>query len=224
MNETNSVINTSILEQFNQRTTKQESNSGESDFLKLLVAQLNNQNPLQPQENGEFLSQLAQFSTVEGIEKMNLTMEQFSAGMLSNQALQATALVGRSVLVPSSVGHLQSGSALTGAVDLPVSTGNLTLSVFDQSGALVRRLPLGVQDAGNVRFSWDGFDDNGLAVPAGRYRVAAEAYIDGEPQQVAVAVNANVDSVTTGGQGGSVILNLEGALGSVSLNDVLQIN
>jgi len=224
MNEINNVTHASILEQINQRTEKQGKDSGESDFLKLLVAQLNNQNPLQPQENGEFLSQLAQFSTVEGIEKMNLMMKQLSTGMLSNQALQATALVGRSVLVPSDVGHLQSGSALTGAVDVPVNTSNLTLSIFDESGALVRRLPMGAQDSGDVRFSWDGFNQNGAPLPSGRYRIMADAYIDGEQQQLDAQVNANVDSVTTGGQSGGVILNLEGALGSVALNDVIQIN
>jgi len=223
MNETSGISTQSIIDQVNQRSQTDKSDSGESDFLKLLVAQLNNQNPLSPQDNGEFLSQLAQFSTVEGVEKLNLTMEKFSSSMLSSQALQATALVGRSVLIPSDTGRLNSGSALTGMVELPASTGNLALKIYNESGELVRQLPLGAHGAGTVKFSWDGIGSNGQAMPSGYYRITADANLGDQSEQLATRVNANVDSVTMG-QSGGVILNLEGALGSVALNDILQIN
>ncbi|MCB1663082.1 MAG: flagellar hook assembly protein FlgD [Pseudomonadales bacterium] len=223
MNETSGISTQSIIDQVNQRSQTDKSDSGESDFLKLLVAQLNNQNPLSPQDNGEFLSQLAQFSTVEGVEKLNLTMEKFSSSMLSSQALQATALVGRSVLIPSDTGRLNSGSALTGMVELPASTGNLALKIYNESGELVRQLPLGAHGAGTVKFSWDGIGSNGQAMPSGYYRITADANLGEQSEQLATRVNANVDSVTMG-QSGGVILNLEGALGSVALNDILQIN
>ncbi len=218
-----SIDNPAVLQELNQRTGVEEDDSGRTDFLKLLVAQLSNQDPLSPQDSGEFLSQLAQFSTVEGIEKLNLTMESFSSGMLSGQALQATALVGRSVQVPANIGRLNSGSALTGAVDLPRSSSNLTLGIYDQSGALVRHLEMGAHGAGPVNFAWDGISDQGMAMPSGLYRVRAEVNYGGEPEEVPAFINANVDSVTTAA-GGSVVLNLEAGLGSVSLNDVLQIN
>ena len=223
MNETSGISTQSIIDQVNQRSQTDKSDSGESDFLKLLVAQLNNQNPLSPQDNGEFLSQLAQFSTVEGVEKLNLTMEKFSSSMLSSQALQATALVGRSVLIPSDTGRLNSGSALTGMVELPASTGNLALKIYNESGELVRQLPLGAHGAGTVKFSWDGIGSNGQAMPSGYYRITADANLGEQSEQLATRVNANVDSVTMG-QSGGVILNLERALGSVALNDILQIN
>lgn len=223
MNETSGISSPSILEQINQRTQSTEKDSGESDFLKLLVAQLNNQNPLAPQDNGEFLSQLAQFSTVEGIERMNLTMEKFSSSMLSSQALQATALVGRSVLIPSDIGRLNSGEALTGTVELPASTTNLSLNIYSQSGVLVRQLPLGAHGAGSVRFAWDGVGSNGTALPPGYYRVESVANFGDQAEQLETRVNANVDSVTMG-QSGGVVLNLEGALGTVALSDVIQIN
>ncbi|MCF7982210.1 MAG: flagellar hook assembly protein FlgD [Pseudomonadales bacterium] len=223
MNETSGISTQSIIDQVNQRSQADKSDGGESDFLKLLVAQLNNQNPLSPQDNGEFLSQLAQFSTVEGVEKLNLTMEKFSSSMLSSQALQATALVGRSVLIPGDIGRLNSGMALTGVVELPASTGNLKLDIYNESGELVRQLPLGAHGEGNVKFSWDGIGSNGLAMPSGYYRVIANADYGDQSEQLPTGVNANVDSVTMG-QSGGVILNLEGALGSVALNDILQIN
>ncbi len=218
-----SIDNQAVLQELNQRTGVDEDDSGRSDFLKLLVAQLSNQDPLAPQESGEFLSQLAQFSTVEGIEKLNLTMESFSSGMLSGQALQATALVGRSVQVPANIGSLNSDGAITGSIDLPRSSSNLSLNIYDQSGSLVRNVSMGAHAAGPVSFSWDGISNQGNPMPHDIYRVRAEVNYDGDAEEVPVFVDANVDSVTTGAQG-SVILNLEAGLGSVSLNDVLQIN
>ncbi len=223
INSISSNDNQAVLEQLNQRTGVDSDETGRSDFLKLLVAQLSNQDPLAPQESGEFLSQLAQFSTVEGIEKMNLTMDSFASSMLSGQALQATALVGRSVQVPANIGSLNSDGAITGSIDLPRSSSNLTINVYDQAGALVRTLSMGAHAAGPVSFSWDGISDQGDSMPHDIYRIRAEVNYDGDEQEVPVFVDANVDSVTMGAQG-SVILNLESGLGSVSLNDILQIN
>lgn len=218
-----SIDNQAVLRELNQRTGGNESDGGRSDFLKLLVAQLSNQDPLSPQDSGEFLSQLAQFSTVEGIEKLNLTMGSFASSMLSGQALQATALVGRSVQVPANIGRLNPGGALTGSVHLPQSSSNLALSIYSASGELVRSLKMGAHGAGPVNFAWDGNSDQGMRMPSGLYRVRAEVDYGNDPEEVPAFVNANVDSVTTAA-GGAVILNLESGLGSVSLKDVLQIN
>lgn len=212
-----------IINALNKKEDTDKDDHGRSDFLKLLVAQLNNQNPLEPQASGEFLSQLAQFSTVEGVEKLSSQFNSFASSMLSNQALQATTLVGRSVQVPSSTGRLTQGEALTGSIALPASTSSLSLRVYDQNGTLVRDLPMGSHPSGMVNFSWDGNNNNGTSMASGRYRVEAHAYIDGESEQLKAYVNANVDSVTTEA-GGSVLLNLEGGLGSVALNEVLRIN
>src|SRR5574344_1054483 len=74
---------------------------GKNEFLELLVAQLNNQNPLDPQDNGEFVAQLAQFSTLEGIEKLNDSMGDIISSVQSSQTLQAASLVGKSVIIPT---------------------------------------------------------------------------------------------------------------------------
>ncbi len=223
MNEISSIDNQAILQELNQRDGAQESNEDRTDFLKLLVAQLNNQNPLSPQENGEFLAQLAQFSTVEGIEKLNANFDQFVTSNLSNQALQASALVGRSVQIPSGTGELTPGKPLTGSFELPASSANVNLNILDATGSLVRQIPMGAHGAGNVNFSWDGFDSLGTPLPPGIYHATAEANIGENAEQLNVNVNANVDSVTMA-QSGGVILNLEGSLGTVALSDVIQIN
>jgi len=219
-----SGVSNSILEQFSAGSAKStETNQDKADFLKLLVAQLQNQDPLSPQDNGEFLSQLAQFSTVEGIDNLNKTMDNFASSMISNQALQATALVGRTVQIESNVAELTKGSALTGTVDLPASTSNLTLSIYDASGALVRTLQLGAHEAGPVRFSWDGINSNGEYEESGPFAIFADANQKDNSEGASVNINANVDSVTMASQG-NVLLNLEGSLGSIALKDVIQIN
>ena len=101
-----SATNTqSVLDQYSLKTeTKSSKDLGKNEFLELLVAQLNNQDPLSPQENGEFIAQLAQFSQVEGIEKLNSSMGSLLSGYQSSQALQASSLVGRKVIAAINLG------------------------------------------------------------------------------------------------------------------------
>ena len=99
----NSNPASSVLDQYSTSTKNaagtKSNEMGQDEFLKLMIAELNNQNPLDPQDNGEFIAQLAQFSTVEGLDKLNNTTETMSDGMRSSQALQASSLVGQSVIV-----------------------------------------------------------------------------------------------------------------------------
>ena len=103
---------------------------------------MNNQNPLNPQDNSEFVAQLAQFSSVEGITKLNTQMEGMATSFQSSQALQASALVGRDVLVPMEKTLVQSGGTVTGAIDVASATSQLSLNVYNESGALVDQAPL----------------------------------------------------------------------------------
>ena len=92
---------------------------GKDQFLQLLVAQMNNQDPLSPQENGEFIAQLAQFSTVEGIDNLNGSMESLLSGYQSSQALQASSMVGRTVIVPTDQAVVDTSAGLEGSRRLP---------------------------------------------------------------------------------------------------------
>jgi len=202
-----------------QPEKKDRSALGQNEFFKLMVAQLNNQDPLKPLESDEFLSQVAQFSTVNGIQSIERSMSDLALAMESNQALQASTLVGRDVLVPGNTAALGTGSPVKGAVDLPFSTSELTLDITTPAGELVRQIELGNHDSGPVQFAWEGLRDDGGAAPEGYYRVEARALRDGEPQSVPVLVNARVDSVTVNRNPPATLLNLEG-LGPVSMNDV----
>lgn len=194
---------------------------GQDTFLKLMITQLNNQDPTKPLESNEFLAQLAQFSTVSGIQDLQKSFEAMAGTMQSNQALQAGNLVGHSVLVPADVGYLPAAGAMQGTIELPQSTGSLSLAVYDASGALVRRLDLGAQNAGNVKFAWDGLTDAGQQAAPGGYYLRAEAQYNGQPQAVSTLSVLPVDSVTLDPAYG-LILNVAG-LGSVAFTDVREI-
>ena len=197
--------------------------SKQDQFMQLLIAQLKNQDPLQPQENGEFLSQLAQFDTATGIKDLQDSFNNFSSTMQSNSALQASSLVGRSVLAPGGFGQLESGSNVTGQIDLSSSTTNLSVEVYDSAGQLVKNIPMGTQGAGEVNFSWDGTDNFGNYLPPGGYRIRATADVGSEKIAQEVLVSAKVDSVTIGQGGQGLKLNLAG-LGSIDFSEVKEIH
>ena len=126
----------------------------EQDFLQLMTAQLQTQDPLNPVSNADFFSQIAQFSTVSGISQLNSSFSSLSSQLSSSQSLQAAGLIGHGVLVPGSTTQLTS-SGLYGAVEVP-SSGPVTVQIRNSSGALVGTLDLGTQAAGTVPFTWDG--------------------------------------------------------------------
>ncbi len=206
-----------------RKNEPKEEVSKQDQFMQLLIAQLKNQDPLQPQENGEFLSQLAQFETAAGAEELQQSFDKFSATMQSNSALQASSLVGRNVLAPGGIAQLETGENVVGQVDLSSSTTNLTIEIEDASGQLVKTIPMGTQAAGDVKFTWDGTDQDGNYLPPGGYRIRARADVGTETVAQEVLVSAKVDSVSIGQGGQGIKLNLSG-LGSIELSAVKEIS
>ncbi|MET0003173.1 MAG: flagellar hook assembly protein FlgD [Candidatus Thiodiazotropha sp.] len=200
---------------------KEQGQLGLEDFMQLLVTELTHQDPFKPMENSEMATQVSQFATVSGIDDLNNSFNELRSALTSDQALQAANLVGRDVLVESSVGALANGEPLQGSVVLPSPAGNVRVLISDQSGALVRELQLGTHEAGQVAFSWDGYDDAGDYVGDGLYQISAIANVDDAEMAPNTLVSAEVESVNLGGPGG-VQLNL-GGLGQISMNDVAQI-
>ncbi len=195
---------------------------GQEQFLELMTAQIRNQDPFKPLENGEFLSQIAQFSTVSGIQDLQNSFSSFAGSISSNQALQASALVGRSVLVNSDVSVLQPGGKVEGGINLPSSSSQVNVEFYNLAGELVKNLSLGAQGTGTAQFSWDGFTDNGQPAPAGVYRMVANAAIDGENITLGTLVKDNVESVILGRPGEGTTLNLS-SLGATNFNRVEEI-
>lgn len=207
---------------------------GQSAFLQLMITQLENQDPLSPQDNTEFIAQLAQFSSVESLDKLNNNFDDFTTSFIANQALQASSLVGRSVTVPAHQTRLDAGSVVTASVDIPASTSDVQINIYSENGALVDQINTGPQAAGELVLRWDGVkaEVNGElldwqtshpeGIGAGNYRFEVTTDIDGEQIQLETALSANVNSVTVGANG-LLTLNLSG-IGAVSMADIKQFN
>ncbi|MCP1726416.1 flagellar basal-body rod modification protein FlgD [Natronospira proteinivora] len=223
-----SASGTNPFEQFGIRGSGEGNNGGKGNdelgqeqFLTLMIAQFQNQDPFEPMENGEFLGQLAQFSTVSGITELKDAFGDLSGAMQSSQALQASDLVGRNVLAESSEGLLPlEGGGVEGAVNLEDSANDVVVDVLDANGDRVRRMHLGQHSEGMARFHWDGMTDEGEAAEPGAYQFEA-GVVRGESTEAGqILVNQHVESVTLDRSGKGVTLNT--ALGELKLQDVYE--
>jgi flagellar basal-body rod modification protein FlgD len=196
---------------------------GGTDFLTLMLAQLKNQDPTSPVDSNTFLSQLASLSQVQGITQLNTSFSALSNSLVSNQAMQASSLLGHQALVGSTTATL-AGAAVTGAVQIPQTTSDAVLNISDSSGALVRQIDLGANSSGLANYSWDGKKADGSQAPPGTYKLSAQ-YAGAASGSTAATtyVNGTVQSVTMGAGTTGLTLNVSG-LGSVPFANVLQIS
>lgn len=203
--------------------TAVSNDDSEQRFLKLLVTQLNNQDPLNPMENAELTSQLAQMSTVSGIEKLNSTLSGLVSQTGSNQVLQSASLIGYNVLSPGNT--LKANATELGAepavqafgVELPGTAADVQIKIVDANGKTVRTLDAGAMTQGVNAVTWDGKDDTGAAVPAGSYQFTVAASNDGTAVSATALTFAQVAAVKQAGAG--VTLELTSGQ-SIGLSDV----
>lgn len=208
----------------NSQETNKKGNDelGQAEFLELMTSQLKFQDPLKPMENGDFLGQMAQFGTVSGINELNSAFNSMSASFQSNQALQASTLVGRKVLAPSDTAYLAGGKTLSGSIDLTQPANKVIITIKDSAGQLVHRQDLGLQQTGLVDFDWNGLDQTGNQMPAGNYRIAAELHRGTEVSAGETYAVADVESVTLGKAGQDLTLSVTG-LGDIGLSQIRKI-
>ncbi|MFW6093485.1 MAG: flagellar hook assembly protein FlgD [Pseudomonadota bacterium] len=192
---------------------------GKNQFLELMVAQFNNQDPLEPTKNEDFVAQLAQFSSLEGIQNLNGTVESMAAAMRSTTTLQAASLVGRSVLAPAPRAHVGE-QGVAGNVVNDQGSAPLTVDVTAPGGELVRRLELGTAAEGPVHFEWDGTDADGEPLPEGSYGFKAYAATSDGPVELDVELPEQVVSVSI--EQGQAMLNLAGGA-SVALSSIKEL-
>ncbi len=205
-----------------QETQKKNDKLGQAEFLELMTAQLQFQDPLKPMENGEFIGQMAQFGTVSGINDLNTAFSSVSASLQSNQALQASTLVGRSVMVPSDTAILAAGESVKGAVNLDRFSSAVTIKIEDAAGQLLQRIDLGDQESGLVDFEWNGRDQAGNLMPPGEYRISAEIKRGNNLEAGETLAVVDVESVTLGTGGQDLTLSVTG-LGDIQMDQVRKI-
>ena len=211
-----------------QESKKQEQVTGkqdlkQEDFLSLLTKQLAQQDPFKPVSNEQMIAQMASFATVDGIGKMNTQFESLNSSMTSNQALQASSVVGRDVLVPGAAGVKAADGGMPAMIKLPQAVDNLVVRIENEMGQLVSSFDVGAKPAGDTRVDWNGKDENGNPLPAGKYKVKAAGLLDGESTEFPVSTYANVNSVLLGKGDGNVLLNLAGFESPVRLAEVLEV-
>nr|WP_136249989.1 flagellar hook assembly protein FlgD [Ningiella ruwaisensis] len=200
-----------------EQTLKQE------DFFALLTEQLANQDPTKPVDNDQMVAQMTSFTTADGISQLNEQFSSFAASMTSNQALQASSLIGQQVLVTGNIGYKESAdSNISGVIINEQTSQNTEINIYNSAGEVVRTMQVGTQPAGNIEFNWDGTDKNGNPLPPGDYAVQVQGEVFGEVTALPTAINRHVDSVSLSGSGQGVVLNLDGDV-SIKLDDVIQI-
>lgn len=198
---------------------KSVADEAQDRFMTLLVTQMQNQDPLNPLDNAQVTSQLAQLSTLTGIDKLNKTMESFVGSFHASQALQATNMIGRGVLVPGSQVDLVEGKSVFG-LELEQPADRVTVRIRDEEGNLVQTLELGEAKAGVLPIAWDGKMADGEVAPDGRYSIEAVATLGDDIAQPTALTFGEVMSVSMGPQG--IKLNVLG-VGETSMGDVRQI-
>lgn len=201
---------------------KSRENLTQSQFLKLMTVQLANQDPFKPMENGDFLGQMAQFSTVTGIEQLGQSFQMLSQSVNQGQAMQAAALVGKPVLVPGDKAQLDAGQGMTGAIGLSAPADQVSIGVYDANGQLMQNLDLGPKGSGMADFTWDGLMADGKPAPTGTYEFRAITSSGGAAQATETFLGGQVQSVTADYTNGGLILNVLG-LGAVNFGDVARI-
>ncbi len=177
-------------------------------FMKLLVAQMKNQDPLNPMDNAQMTSQIAQINTVGGLEKLNRTVEGLLSAFGGLQLQSAAQLPGRNVLVEGTSIALADGAA-AGGVELGSHADAVTVDILGADGQPVRTLQLGPRDAGVHGFTWDGLTGSGEPAAEGSYRLRITATSQGQPLQTRSLAAARVNSVSPGDAG--VMLDLGSA-------------
>lgn len=219
--QTNSVTSATNAATAAAAATGSSAANTQDRFLKLLVTQMKNQDPLNPMDNAQVTSQMAQLSTVSGIDKLNVTLQALSDSMTNNQSLQAASMIGHGVLVPGNGLDLANGSAF-GGFELTQSADRLNISITDKAGALIRNIQLGAQPAGMGHWQWDGLDNSGAKVADGSYTFAVNADQTGTGTKTDVSglQFGMVNSVSQGKQG--VTLSV-GQLDGIAMSQVKQI-
>ncbi len=164
------LLSTSGTSSSTTATAKTDATASQDRFLKLLVAQLNNQDPMNPMDNAQMTSQIAQINTVSGIQQVNETLKGMSDQFASLQVLQGSSMVGRNVLIEGSKLSIQDGKA-SGAIDLTAQAESVKIEIVSPGGTVLDTLNMGALDAGRNAFTWDASKYTGTGSPS--FRVVA---------------------------------------------------
>ncbi|MCB4812331.1 flagellar hook assembly protein FlgD [Methylovorus menthalis] len=215
------TISNDLLTSMNSRTSSSGSTAADAQdrFMTLLITQMKSQDPLNPMDNAQVTSQLAQLSTVTGIDKLNTTMESMISNVQSSQTYQASNMIGRYVLTKGDSLTLSESKSYLG-INLPAGAEKVTVTIKDSSGNQVRELTLGKQESGVLPLSWDGIKDDGSKAADGNYKFEVTATTANTSMTATPLSYDQVMSVSNSSSG--IKLNL-GKLDSIGIDDVVEV-
>lgn len=220
INTQSQTVDPALLATMNgSRNNKSVAQEAQDRFMTLLVTQMRNQDPLNPLDNAQVTSQLAQLSTVTGIDKLNDTMNAMSANLQSTQSLQAASMIGHGVVVPGSHVELKDGKSVFG-FDLPQPADKVQVVIKDASGQVIRQMNSANMSSGLNTLSWDGKNDAGDLLPNGNYQFEVSASAGDKRLEVNPMSFGMVSSVAFGSQGTMITVN---HMGEFSMAQVKQI-
>ena len=217
-NSLNSILDKlGIRSSENNKTVKKES-LGQEDFLKLMTTQLQNQDPFSPMENGDFIAQMAQFSTVTGITEMSESLKDLSGQLGEFRIATATNMLGHSVLVPGTTARPDTNGEIHGVLDLPVASSATNIAFLNNDGETLHNIDLGAQASGLVGFDWTDIPPEILEK---NKTLNIKAYLNGSDglEEVRPSVFAEVLSASAGNESTGVILNVKD-YGNVNASEV----
>lgn len=168
----------------------------QNSFLTMLVTQMNNQDPLNPMDNSQLTSQLAQISQVSGMQTLNTTLNSLLSQVSASRAMDSAALIGHTVMVPGNATTVAGGVPGQIGVDLPSTADAVTVQVLDKDGNVVRNINMNGQTAGVHDVAWDGKNDAGVAVADGDYSFKVTATANGKDVSPVALVYGKVNSIS----------------------------
>lgn len=204
------------------QTAAQSQTLDQSAFLKLMTAQLKNQDPFKPVENEAMVAQMAQFSSVAGISEMNQTLKAMASRLDANNGASALSYVGKTVLVPGSVAYPHTDGGFDSVVSLDSAAENVQVTITDMNGKVLRTVALGPQGAGEIPLSWDGTTNDGADAGTGPFKISATAVRNAVSTATPMLVWAPVTSVSVPADGSTPLLNVAG-LGQTPISAVREI-
>lgn len=215
-----SQINTDASSNTASAYMKQTAGLNQDDFLKLFITQLQNQDPLNPQDSSQMVSQLAQFSQVEQSYATNTNLQNLLSAVTDSASQSAVSFIGKTATAKGSQLTLGAGSQPQLPFSLDSAAAKVQIAIQDGSGQTVRTLQLGSTAAGNGSVSWDGLADNGSPAPAGSYRFTVTGYNqDSSSFTGTPLIRGTVSGIALGS--GTPVLTMDG--GSVPLSDVISV-
>jgi flagellar basal-body rod modification protein FlgD len=193
----------------------------EDDFLKIFIKQMTMQSPDKPIDSGQMMQQMSQLTSLESNKSLKTAIENMNKTIGQSQMINATQMIGKQVVIASTVSPLSTEHGLNGSVVVPPNTMGASVDILDQDKKVVKTIPLAASSSGVVDFHWDGTNAEGKAMNPAFYTMSAKAKVNGVDQDLLTAGYFNVNSVTMDRQTSNVILNVDG-MGGVGVGDIIK--